>query len=174
MPVSHDASTDRALTIERQPNGDYLLLAKQTFPQSPEALFPFFAEARNLERITPALLSFQVLTPEPIEMREGVTIDYRLKIRGVPVRWRSLIKAWEPPHRFIDEQLKGPYRKWHHEHVLEPTDAGGTCMTDRVTYAVPGGALINKLVVERDVRAIFNYRMDTLDSIFCAERAKTC
>ena len=155
-----------SLEIERQSDGQYILTAKQRFAQSPETLFPFFSEARNLERITPPWLAFELLTPGPIEMGEGAQIDYRLNLHGIPIRWRSRIAAWHPPHRFVDEQVKGPYKRWHHQHILELDDAGGTTMIDRVTYAVPGGALIHNLLVGRDVRQIFLYRMARLKTLF--------
>ncbi|MBX3315823.1 MAG: SRPBCC family protein [Phycisphaeraceae bacterium] len=138
-------------------------------PRSPEDVFPFFADAHNLETITPPFLRFSVLTPAPIHMATGTLIDYRLRLRGVPIRWRTRIAAWEPPHRFIDEQLKGPYRLWHHEHLFMPEDGGTRCV-DRVTYAVPGGpgleGLIERGFVRRDVERIFEYRRARLAELF--------
>ncbi|MFN3407661.1 MAG: SRPBCC family protein [Limisphaerales bacterium] len=122
-----------------------------------EAVFPFFADARNLQAITPPWLDFQVLTPDPIEMRAGTLIDYKLRVHGVPLRWRTLIREWEPPHRFVDEQLRGPYRQWIHEHTFAARD-GGTLARDVVRYAVPGGALVNRWFVRRDVERIFAFR----------------
>ena len=87
--------------------------AAQVLPGRPQEVFPFFADALNLEAITPPWLNFKVLTAGPIEMREGALIDYRLRWRVFPVRWRTRIAMWEPPHRFVDEQLRGPYRRWH-------------------------------------------------------------
>ena len=133
--------------------------------RTPEELFPFFADAFNLERITPPLLRFQVVTPRPIEMGVGTLIDYRLKIRGVPVKWRTRISAWEPPHRFVDEQLRGPYHRWVHEHIFVP-QGGGTLCRDRIDYVAPGGALVDRLVVRPDVLKIFGYRREVLERLF--------
>lgn len=131
-------------------------------------LFTFFADATNLEKITPQLLGFKVLTPTPITMTPGTLIDYKLKVRGMPIRWRTLIATWDPPNKFTDEQLKGPYRRWHHTHTFTDED-GGTRCDDLVQYMPPGGLLapvINKLFVQRDVEAIFAYRAQVLAQIF--------
>ena len=124
-------------------------------------VFAFFADAANLEALTPPFLRFHIETPRPIEMRPGTLIDYRLRVHGLPIRWRTRITAWEPPFRFVDEQLRGPYRLWHHEHTFEDAP-GGTFVNDRVRYRPPFGRLANWLVVERDVRAIFRYRSEAL------------
>jgi ligand-binding SRPBCC domain-containing protein len=134
-------------------------------PRPLAEVFPFFADARNLEELTPDWLRFNVLTPDPIPMAVGTTIDYRLSWRGIPLRWRSEIAAWDPPHRFIDRQLRGPYRLWHHEHRFEEVD-GGTMVIDDVEYAVWGGALAVNLGVRRDVERIFAYRSERLAEIF--------
>ncbi|NBC10837.1 MAG: CDP-paratose 2-epimerase [Planctomycetes bacterium] len=143
----------------------------QWLPVPPEELFPFFSDAHNLERITPDLLRFEVLTPKPIDMREGTLIDYRLKVRGVPLRWRTRIEQWDPPRQFVDTQIKGPYQLWHHTHRFEPKDGGTTC-TDIVRYRPPGGplmGLINKLFVQRDVEMIFRHRAEVLEDLFGAQ-----
>jgi ligand-binding SRPBCC domain-containing protein len=137
---------------------------RQRFSQAPDELFPFFAEARNLERITPPWLRFEVLTPAPITMAVGTLIDYRLRWRGLPIRWRTEIAAWDPPHRFVDAQQRGPYRLWVHEHTFVDEN-GGTRMDDVVTYAVPGGSLVQRLFVGRDVERIFAYRSDRLRAL---------
>jgi len=141
------------------------LRSEQWIPRPVNEVFAFFSDAFNLERITPPLLRFNVLTPPPIEMREGLLIDYRLRIRGIPVRWRSEITAWEPPFRFVDEQRRGPYRMWWHEHSFEERD-GGTVCRDLVRFSAPGGRLVQKLFVEPDVRKIFAYRSEQLVEVF--------
>lgn len=132
-------------------------------------LFPFFADAANLETLTPPFLRFQVVTPG-IEIRQGARIDYRLRLHGLPIRWRSEITAWEPPHRFVDEQRRGPYRRWIHEHRFEERDGGTLCL-DRVDYAVFGGAIIDRLFVRRDVERIFAFRAAKLRELFPARQA---
>lgn len=138
-----------------------VLRREQRLPQTPEQVFPFFADARNLEAITPPWLGFRVVTPEPIDMRAGALIEYRLRLRGVPLRWRTRIAVWDPPRRFVDVQLSGPYRLWHHTHDFEPDGDDGTVMRDTVRYAIPFGALgrlAHALVVRRDLDAIFAFR----------------
>ena len=130
-------------------------------PRSIDEVFEFFSDAYNLETLTPPILRFQVLTPAPIRMAVGTLIDYKLRLRGAPVKWQSEITAWEPPYRFLDEQRRGPYSMWVHEHTFVEKD-GGTLAKDKVNYAVPGGALVNKLFVARDMRKIFEYRTERL------------
>jgi ligand-binding SRPBCC domain-containing protein len=105
--------------------------------QSPlDVVFPFFSDAVNLEALTPPWMHFQILTPRPIAMRVGALIDYRLRVRGFPIRWRSEITVWQPSLLFVDEQRRGPYRLWKHEHRFEEFN-GGTRALDIVHYAVP-------------------------------------
>jgi ligand-binding SRPBCC domain-containing protein len=134
-------------------------------PQQPQDVFPFFADAFNLERLTPPSLGFQVLTPPPIEMRVGTLIDYRVRLRGIPMRWQSEITEWEPPHRFVDEQRRGPYRMWIHEHTFTSQD-GGTMAKDTVQYAVLGGAIVQRLFVASELKRIFQYRNAALKDHF--------
>ena len=134
-------------------------------PRPRAEVFAFFSDAGNLERLTPPWLGFEILTPRPIAMRPGARIDYRLKIHGLPIRWKTEITAWDPPRQFVDEQLSGPYRLWHHTHTfIEEGD--GTRVVDRVRYAMFGGRWIHKLFVERDVRTIFAFRERVLRDIF--------
>jgi ligand-binding SRPBCC domain-containing protein len=130
-------------------------------PLPPEKLFPFFADAANLDAITPPWLYFQIVTPPPIVMGEGALIDYRLRVRGVPLRWRTRINVWQPPHRFVDEQLRGPYRRWIHTHTFEPRD-GGTLARDEVSYAVPFDRLFHRWLARPDIEKIFRFRAEAL------------
>jgi len=151
-------------TVTRE-GREYVLRSSQRFPGTPQEVFPFFSDARNLELITPESIRFRILTPVPIDMHEGTLIDYALRIRGIPVKWRTRISVWDPPHRFVDEQLRGPYRQWIHEHRF--TDEGSTTlMEDIVRYRVHGGALINRLLVQPDVTKIFNSRIEVLRKQF--------
>jgi ligand-binding SRPBCC domain-containing protein len=137
-------------------------------PRGLEEVFSFFSDAHNLETLTPPWLRFQVLTPGLIEMKAGVHIDYRLRLRGIPIGWQSEISVWEPPHRFVDEQRRGPYRLWVHEHTFFARD-GGTLVRDEVEYDLVFGALVNRLFVRPDLEKIFSYRHQVLKSIFQKE-----
>ncbi|MHC4877187.1 MAG: SRPBCC family protein [Planctomycetota bacterium] len=143
---------------------DFVLSCDHWLPLPRISVFAFFSDAYRLEELTPPWLRFRVLTEPPIEMCRGRLIDYRLRLRGVPIRWRTEISAWEPPVRFEDSQLRGPYRKWVHEHLFEEVD-GGTRVRDRVVYSVPGGSLVERLFVRGDVRRIFEYRQSRLPEL---------
>ena len=134
-------------------------------PRPRAEVFPFFAEARNLEVLTPPWLNFEVLTPAPIVMKPGALIDYRIRVHGIPIGWRTEIVEWTPPHRFVDTQLRGPYTLWHHTHTFEERDGGTLCIDD-VRYHPRGGALMNWLFVRRDVEKIFAYRTEQLRERF--------
>ena len=143
----------------------FTLESTQWLPRPPEEIFPFYSDAFRLEELTPPLLHFHVVTPPPIEMRAGVEIEYRLRLHGLPMGWRSRITEWEPPHRFVDQQIKGPYRRWIHEHTFIPQDSG-TLIRDYVEYDMFGGWLADWLLVRRDLRRIFDYRQRQLARIF--------
>jgi ligand-binding SRPBCC domain-containing protein len=136
---------------------NFTLDATQLLATPLEQLFTFFADAKNLEQLTPSFLSFRILTPPPIEMRVGTLIDYRIKLRIFPMTWRTLISAWEPPLRFVDEQLEGPYSLWRHEHRFEAMGER-TLVTDHVDYKVFGGRVVNALFVKPDLQRIFTFR----------------
>jgi uncharacterized protein len=129
-----------------------------------EDVFPFFANANNLEQITPPWLRFEILNPN-VTMGRGALIDYKLHLHGIPLHWQSEIVEWDPPRRFIDVQRRGPYTLWIHEHRFEALD-GGTRVHDVVQYAAPGGELVRKIMIGRDIDSIFNYRKMQLEKHF--------
>ena len=130
-------------------------------------VFAFFSRAENLERITPPFLQFRIKTSKRIEMGEGTLIDYALRIHGVPALWRTEIALWDPPRQFVDRQLRGPYKLWHHSHTFIE-EMGGTRMIDKVRYEIPFGPvgdLVHTLFVRRDVQNIFHYRNAAIASL---------
>jgi ligand-binding SRPBCC domain-containing protein len=138
-------------------------------PLPPAEIFPFFADAANLEALTPPWLNFKIITPTPVTMHEGALIDYQLRVRGVPLRWRTRLNAWQPPHRFVDEQLRGPYRQWIHEHTFLASE-GGTLARDVVRYAVPLDFLTHRWLVRPDVEKIFAFRAQALKKRFATRK----
>jgi len=145
-----------------------IITAELWLPRVREEVFEFFADARNLAILTPPWLRFEILTPTPISMGVGTLIDYRIGVHGIPIRWRTEIAEWEPPRRFVDVQLRGPYRLWHHTHRFEESEGGTRCL-DRVRYWPRGGGLIDWLFVRRDVQRIFEYRKDRMRELFGPE-----
>jgi ligand-binding SRPBCC domain-containing protein len=139
---------------------EHVLHRTQHLPGTPAEVFGFFADAQNLEAITPPWLGFRIATPAPIAMGVGALIEYRLRLHGIPVRWRTRIEEWEPGVRFVDRQLSGPYALWHHTHEFEPA-GDGTLMRDTVRYALPLGPLgelARRAFVRRDLERIFDFR----------------
>ena len=140
--------------------GPYLLQREQWISRPIEDVFAFFSDAGNLEAITPDWLGFQILTPRPIAMRSGALIAYRLRWHGLALRWLTEIQRWNPPTEFVDVQVHGPYRLWHHTHSFEPRD-GRTLIRDVVRYELPFGLLgrlVHAWVVKSNLEAIFTYR----------------
>lgn len=142
----------------------------QEFPRPRPEVFRFFEDAFNLDAITPPTLRFRILTARPIEMREGALIEYALRMRGVPIRWRTRIEAYDAPARFVDRQVRGPYRLWCHEHVFEEIE-GGTRMTDRVRYQTPLaenwlGRWMHDRFIRPDLEGIFAFRRAKMEAMF--------
>jgi ligand-binding SRPBCC domain-containing protein len=145
----------------------YQLEREQWVGRPLEEVFAFFADAANLEAITPPFLHFSILTTLPIEMRVGTRIDYRLSLFGLPFRWRTRIAEWHPGRGFVDEQAQGPYALWRHTHTFEAR-AGATRVVDRVEYALPLGPLgdlAHALFVRRTLQAIFDYRHQAIERL---------
>ena len=144
-------------------------LETQLFVRAPLGqVFNFFADPRNLERITPPWLHFEIMTPADTVIEQGTLLDYRLRLRGIRLRWQSEILVWEPPQRFVDRQTKGPYSLWVHEHTFAERDSG-TVVGDKVEYAAPGGRLVHKFLVVPDLERIFQYRHRVLEELFNPE-----
>jgi ligand-binding SRPBCC domain-containing protein len=141
----------------------YLLERNQFIAVDRDTTFAFFAGPHNLETLTPPWLRFEILTPDPIEMREGALLDYELRLRGIRMRWQSEITLWRPSFEFVDVQRRGPYLLWQHRHVFTPI-SGGTLVSDIVSYTVPGGAIVDRVVVRPDLERIFDYRARQLDA----------
>ena len=149
----------------------HALVHAQHVPRLPEQVFAFFADATNLESITPPALGFRILTPPPIVMASGTLIDYRLRLFGVPFRWRTRIEVFDPGVRFVDVQLSGPYQLWKHSHFFLPLGCG-TLVVDAVVYRLPLGPLRaagHALLVRRTLRHIFDYRRRRIAVLFGGE-----
>lgn len=143
---------------------DYLIERSLVIHRPLEETFAFFENAENLEKITPENLNFEILSPLPIEMKSGALIDYKLRLFGVPFQWQTRIEEYDPPHKFVDTQVSGPYAKWHHTHLFYEVPEGTLCI-DRVLYLPPLGplgTLANAIFVRSTVDDIFNYRTKRL------------
>jgi ligand-binding SRPBCC domain-containing protein len=141
----------------------HLLERSQRVEVPVDRAFAFYASAANLEPLTPPWLHFHLLTPQPLELEAGALLDYRLRLHGLPIRWQTRIESWEPPHRFLDTQARGPYALWEHSHEFEPDGEAASVIHDQVRYALPLGPLgdlAQRLFVRRDLERIFDYRRD--------------
>lgn len=154
-----------SVQIKTMGGSRYRLTASVTLPRPRREVFAFFSDAHNLELLTPAFLDFRILTPAPIDMRAGTRIDYRIRLHGIPIKWQTRISVWQPDERFVDEQIRGPYRYWHHEHIFDDA-AQKTVMTDVVNYSVWLGAVMHSLLVKRDLLRVFEYRYDKILNVF--------
>lgn len=149
---------------------EHLLTRSITLPVSREEAFAFFADAGNLERITPPQLGFHITTPQPIDIRQGTLIDYNLKLHGFPISWRTEISVWDPPFRFVDQQLKGPYSQWIHTHTFTEVGPTETLIEDEVRYRLPLEPLgdIAHFMVRRELEKIFDFRQQTVAEILAS------
>jgi ligand-binding SRPBCC domain-containing protein len=152
----------------------YTLCRTQLIARPVDEIFAFFARPENLERITPPGLGFAILTPGPITMKTGALIDYTIRLMGFPMRWTTLITTYDPPHSFVDEQIRGPYSFWHHRHLFIEHD-NGTEIVDEVRYVLPGGPLapiIHALFVWRQLARIFDHRARVIAREFTGDHVK--
>ncbi|MBD3334937.1 MAG: CDP-paratose 2-epimerase [Candidatus Eisenbacteria bacterium] len=148
----------------------HILERECVIPGPVDAVFEFVADARNLNAITPPWLKIQIVSPDNLEMRAGLVIEYRMWLRWIPFHWESEITQWGPPHRFTEVQRRGPYKSWVHAHVFEDHPEG-TLLTDLVTYTAPGGRMVRSLLVTPDLERIFDYRQEKLIENFATGRA---
>lgn len=147
---------------------EHILERKQIINRPIKEVFDFFADAGNLEKITPPELNFHIITPQPIDIKKGTLIDYELKLRGIPVKWKTEITDWNPPHSFVDTALKSPYKQWIHLHTFEEGKKGETIMRDKVRYKLPFEPLgdLAHWYVKKELRYIFDYRYKVIEEIF--------
>jgi len=139
---------------------EHILKRSLTLNLPRERVFAFFADAGNLERITPPQLNFHIITPQPIDIKQGALIDYKLKLRGLPLIWRTVISVWRPPFEFVDEALKSPYKQWIHRHTFTALPDGATQIDDEVRYRLPLEPLgdIAHFLVKKELNYIFDFR----------------
>jgi len=163
--------TQHGIKIENHPEVGYVLTASMVIDEPIDVVFGFFSDAQNLESITPPWVNFKIHTPMPIQLRQGSLLDYSIRLHGIPIKWRTEIAVWESPVRFVDQQLRGPYKKWYHEHTFVDIGNGQTLVEDSVHYISRGGKIIHRFLVKPDLLKIFGYRHDRLIEIF--GRSKT-
>ena len=146
---------------------EHILTTSLTLDLPHETVFAFFADAGNLERITPKEFNFQIITPQPIDLKQGALIDYKMRMRGIPVNWRTEISVWNPPFEFVDQQLRGPYRQWIHRHTFTELSENQTLIEDEVRYRLPFEPFgdIAHFFGRREIDRIFGYRQKTVADI---------
>ncbi|MEZ5424639.1 MAG: SRPBCC family protein [Pyrinomonadaceae bacterium] len=146
---------------------EHILIRSLTLDLPRKEVFDFFADALNLERITPPELNFKITTPEPINIKQGSLIDYQLKLRGIPMKWQTEISVWNPPHSFTDKALKSPYKQWIHRHAFTELGENKTLIEDEVKYRLPLEPLgdLAHWFVRRELNYIFDFRQTTVADI---------
>ena len=146
---------------------EHILIRSLTLDLPRKEVFDFFSDAGNLEKITPPELNFQITTPQPFEIKQGTLIDYKLKLRGIPMKWRTEISVWNPPHSFTDRAIKGPYKQWIHRHTFTELGENKTLIEDEVKYRLPLEPLgdLAHWLVRRELNHIFDFRQKAVEEI---------
>ena len=162
FPSLCQALTDLIQRARRNQNGLKIFQTEMWVDAAIDEVFEFFSDPANLEEITPSWLNFKIMSPQPLSVGLGATIDYKLRVHRIPIRWQSEITAWDPPQLFVDVQNKGPYRHWEHTHEFQAL-GGRTLVRDTVSYKSPGGSIVDKLFVRQDIERIFSYRQRRLN-----------
>jgi len=153
------------LTFHTHENGSFGLTCSIDLPYPLQEVFAFFSQPENLAKLTPASMGFRILSSTPLEMGAGTEITYRIRPLGIPMKWISLIETWDPPNEFTDVMRKGPFSSWQHSHRFTATETG-TRVEDHVTYRVPGGAWIERLMVRKQLTSQFEYRSEKMHELF--------
>ena len=162
FPSLSQALTDLIQRGQRNQNGLKVFQTEMLVDVAIDKVFEFFSDPANLEELTPPWLNFKIISPQPLSVGLGAIIDYKLRVHRIPIRWQSEITEWDPPRFFVDVQKKGPYRHWEHTHEFQPS-GGATLVRDTVRYNSPGGSIVDKLFVRRDIERIFSYRQHKLN-----------
>lgn len=157
-----DQAEDRAPTIVREASGLYRLAMSTVICRPLSEVFEFLSDATNLNAITPRWVKYKILTPMPVEMREGAIFDYSIRIRGFPVRWRTEITEWSPPNSFTDTQVRGPFKRWRDRHIFTELDEGITRVENDVHYSVLCGALTCSPFVHRGLIAVYRHEQESM------------
>jgi ligand-binding SRPBCC domain-containing protein len=149
---------------------EFILTRQMALPLPRAQVFEFFADAGNLEKITPPELQFHIITPQPMRLGQDSIIEYDLRLRGFLIHWRTLISKWDPPFEFIDEQIRGPYKQWIHRHVFTELPNGDTSIEDIVHYRLPVEPLGDLLhfMVRGELERIFDFRQKAVEEILTA------
>jgi ligand-binding SRPBCC domain-containing protein len=148
---------DKLPEIARLPGGTYLLTMSTVVRRGRAEVFDALSDVRNVDRITPPWVKFRILTPMPVEMRQGAIFDYALRIRCLPAKWRTEITEWSPPNAFTDTQTSGPFDAWRDRHTFTEVDSSATLVENEIVYRVPGGSLVHRLLVRRDLLRIYQH-----------------
>ena len=155
--IAMEPMAEQRPAIARRDDGSYVLSMSTLLRRNQEDVFAFLSDAANVERITPSWVKYRIVTPMPVEMREGALFDYAMRIRCFRLKWRTEITEWSPPYSFADTQARGPFTEWRDRHVFTQVDAQTTVVRNEVVYRVPGGAPIHRLLVRRDLLRIYRH-----------------